>query len=55
MRPPNNCYRRTLVELALDAGAAHETLVFGLDVGKTGHVAFKDREDVAFDVTFEVS
>lgn len=49
-----NCYRRTLMELALDAGAAGETLVFGLDVGKTGHVAFKDREDIAFDVLFEI-
>lgn len=49
-----NCFRRTLVELALDAGAAGETLVFGLDVGETGHVAFKDAEDRAFDVVFEV-
>jgi hypothetical protein len=49
-----NCYRRTLLELALDAGAAGEPLVFGLDVGATGHVAFKDREDVSFDVVFEI-
>src|SRR5258706_507164 len=35
-----NCFRRTLIELALDAGAAEETLAFGLDVGRTGHVAF---------------
>lgn len=49
-----NCYRRTLVELALDRGAAGETIVFGLDVGRTGHVAFKDREPFAFDVVFEV-
>jgi hypothetical protein len=53
--PPYSCYRRTLLELSLDAGAARETLVFGLDVGKTGHVAFKDREDVAFDVAFEIT
>lgn len=49
-----NCFRRTLVEVALDAGAASETLVFGLDVGKTGHVAFKDAEDRTFDVAFEI-
>ncbi len=49
-----NCLRRTLTELALDRGAAGETLVFGLDVGKTGHVAFKDAEDCTFDVVFEV-
>jgi hypothetical protein len=49
-----NCYRRTLLELALDRGAAGETLVFGLDVGRTGHVAFKDREDRVFDVAFEL-
>ncbi len=48
-----NCYRRVLLELALDAAAARETLVFGLDVGRTGHVAFKDREDTPFDVAFE--
>lgn len=49
-----NCYRRTLIELALDGGAAREALVFGLDVGRTGHVAFKHREPMAFDVVFEV-
>jgi hypothetical protein len=49
-----NCYRRTLIELGLDGGAAGEALVFGLDVGKTGHVAFKHREPMAFDVVFEV-
>lgn len=52
-----NCYRRTLLELALDAGAARETLVFGLDVGRTGHVAFKGREDGTmerFDVVYEL-
>jgi hypothetical protein len=48
-----NCYRRTLLELALDRGAAEEIVVFGLDVGRTGHVAFKDREELAFDVLFE--
>ncbi|MBX3215462.1 MAG: hypothetical protein KF850_25720 [Labilithrix sp.] len=49
-----NCFRRTLMEMALDAGAARETLVFGLDLGRTGHVAFKDSEERAFDVAFEV-
>lgn len=49
-----NCYRRTLLELALDRGAAGETLVFGLDVGRTGHVAFKGREELGFDVLFEL-
>lgn len=49
-----NCFRRTLCELALDAGAAEETLVFGLDVGKTGHVAFAGAEDRTFDVVFEL-
>ncbi|MBX3220706.1 MAG: hypothetical protein KF795_09315 [Labilithrix sp.] len=49
-----NCFRRTLTEIALDAGAARETLVFGLDLGRTGHVAFKDSEERTFDVAFEV-
>lgn len=49
-----NCYRRTLMEIALDAGAARETVVFGLDVGTTGHAALKDREDRTFDVAFEI-
>jgi hypothetical protein len=47
-----NCFRRVLVELALDAGAAEERLVFGLDIGKTGHVAFEGAEDATFDVAF---
>lgn len=49
-----NCYRRILLELALDAGAARETVVFGLDVGSTGHVAFEDREERTFDVAFAI-
>lgn len=49
-----NCFRRTLVEVALDARAAEETLVFGLDVGRTGHVAFLGAESLTFDVFFEV-
>ena len=47
-----NCFRRVLVELALDAGAAEDRLVFGLDLGKTGHVAFEGAEDASFDVAF---
>jgi hypothetical protein len=49
-----NCYRRALLEIALDAGAARETVVFGLDVGRTGHIAFEDREERTFDVSFAV-
>jgi len=49
-----NCYRRILLELALDAGAARETVVFGLDVGSTGHVAFEGREERTFDVAFSI-
>jgi hypothetical protein len=49
-----NCYRRVLLEIALDAGAARETVVFGLDVGRTGHVAFADSEERTFDVSFAI-
>lgn len=49
-----NCYRRVLLEVALDAGAARETVVFGLDVGSTGHVAFADSEERSFDVSFAI-
>ena len=49
-----SCYRRVLLESALDAGAATETVVFGLDVGKTGHVAFEGLEDRSFDVAFSI-
>jgi hypothetical protein len=49
-----SCYRRILLESALDAGAARETVVFGLDVGHTGHVAFEDREERTFDVSFSI-
>lgn len=48
----SNCYRRVLLELGLDGGAARETIVFGLDVGETGHVAFEGREERTFDVAF---
>ncbi len=49
-----SCYRRILLELSLDADAAHETIVFGLDIGRTGHVAFKNTEDRTFDVAYEI-
>jgi hypothetical protein len=49
-----SCYRRILLEIALDAGAACETIVFGLDVGSTGHVAFEGREERVFDVSFAI-
>ncbi len=49
-----SCYRRILLESALDAGAARETVVFGLDVGRTGHVAFENREERTFDVSFAI-
>lgn len=49
-----SCYRRVLLEIALDAGAARETIVFGLDVGSTGHVAFEGREERIFDVSFRI-
>lgn len=49
-----NCFRRVLAEIALDAGAARETLVFGLDVGRTGHVAFAGSEDLTFDVAIAI-
>lgn len=55
-----NCYRRTLLETALDRGAAREKIALGLDVGRTGHawivaprprIAERPRE---LDVVFEV-
>jgi len=49
-----HCLRRVLLEVALDAGAAQETVVFGLDVGSTGHVAFEGREERTFDVAFAI-
>lgn len=55
-----SCYRRTLLETALDRGAAEEKIALGLDVGATGHawivpsagrVAERPRD---LDVVFEV-
>ncbi len=49
-----HCFRRVLLELALDAAAAEETIIFGLDLGRTGHVAFAGREAQTFDVAFAI-
>jgi hypothetical protein len=50
-----NCYRRALLETALDRGAAEEQIHFALDVGKTGHAWLdSDPERQQFDVVFSV-
>lgn len=55
-----NCYRRVLLETALDAGAARETVIFGLRKGGSkgsGHAFFEsesEREGEGFDVRFRV-
>ena len=50
-----NCYRRSLLESALDRGAAEEKMYFALDVGKTGHAWLEsDPERQKFDVVFAV-
>ena len=50
-----NCYRRALLESALDRGAAEEKIHFALDVGKTGHAWLEsDPERQQFDVVFSV-
>jgi hypothetical protein len=59
-----NCYRRVLIEMALDAGAAREPVFFGLRSGGgvgTGHAYFasddagrRDAEAQTFDVVFEI-
>jgi len=54
VRARPNCFRRVLTEIALDGGAAREAIVFGLDVGRTGHVAFEGSEDLSFDVAFAI-
>ena len=52
-----NCYRRVLLEVALDGGAACEKVVFSLDVGKKGHVALDGRDETtaAFDIAFAIT
>jgi hypothetical protein len=54
-----NCYRRALLEMALDAGAAEEPLHLGLRVPgghRSGHAWLGGTSDqsVPFDVTFDV-
>ncbi len=48
------CFRRTLLEVASDAGAADETVLLGLDVGRTGHAWLESAaaEQRPYDVTF---
>lgn len=58
--PRSNCLRRVLAEIALDGGAARETLRLGLDPRRTGHAWLVPcapgfvRENPRFDVVFEV-
>jgi hypothetical protein len=54
-----NCYRRVLLEIALDAGAAAEPLHLGLQKGggpNTGHAWLGDHKgnDVRYDVELTV-
>lgn len=48
------CFRRTLLELAADGGAAREPVLLGLDVGRTGHAWLESAapEQRPYDVTF---
>jgi hypothetical protein len=44
----DNCYRRVLLEMAVDADAATKPVVFGLKKGgglRSGHAWFRGRED----------
>lgn len=51
-----NCYRRTLLRVALDAAAAREPVIFGLDVPLgSGHAWVSGQEAPGrFDVEFRV-
>jgi len=55
-----NCFRRVLIEVALDEGAAQETICFGLRAGLTeesGHVWFASMappRDHAYDAQFSL-
>jgi hypothetical protein len=51
-----NCYRRTLLRVALDAAAAREPVIFGLDVPLgSGHAWVNGQEAPGrFDVEFRV-
>lgn len=48
------CLRRVLLELALDAGAAEETVRLGLDPRAAGHAWIVGREPDRFGATFDV-
>ncbi|NOU28600.1 MAG: hypothetical protein HOO96_11900 [Polyangiaceae bacterium] len=50
------CFRRTLLEVAADAGAAREPVLLGLDVGRTGHAWLESAapEQRPYDVTFKL-
>ncbi len=51
-----NCYRRTLLRLALDPAAAGEAVIFGLDVSEgNGHSWVSGQETAdRFDVEFRI-
>jgi hypothetical protein len=51
-----NCYRRTLLRVALDAVAAREPVIFGLDVPLGSGHAWVDGQEASgrFDVEFRV-
>lgn len=50
----SGCFRRTLLEVAADGGAAREPVLLGLDVGRTGHAWLESAaaEQRPYDVTF---
>jgi hypothetical protein len=53
----SNCYRRTLVRVALDPRAASQPFVLGLDARKespVGHAWIDGTERAAFDVEFRL-
>ena len=53
----SNCYRRALVQVALDPRAAGEPFVLGLDTGKespVGHAWIEGTERAAYDVEFRL-
>lgn len=55
--PGPNCLRRVLAETLLDPGAAGDTVVLSLDVGRTGHAHFRSDPRGAprpYEVAFEV-
>jgi hypothetical protein len=53
----SNCYRRSLVQVALDRDAASQPFVLGLDVpasGVKGHAWLEGNERAGFDVEFRL-